>query len=170
MGSTESPLKINHQVTARPSELEKIAARLICLYRMHSNDEHVRRPSVLLIDDEPEFARLMDRALRDDFTVTTAADGLDGYALLCQDHPDVVLLDVMMPLIDGWSVLQKIRSNRAVSNVPVIVVTGLGAEAAVHESIRHGVTRILHKPILPSRLIKEIREALNISRRSPPGS
>jgi CheY-like chemotaxis protein len=127
---------------------------------MNWNDETVRRPSVLLIDDEPEFARLMERALGDDFIVTTAADGLDGYALLCQDHPDVVLLDVMMPLIDGWSVLQKIRSNRAVSHVPVIVVTGLSAEAATHESMRHGVTRILHKPILPSQLIKAIRDAL----------
>jgi CheY-like chemotaxis protein len=125
-----------------------------------SDAQNQAQPSVLLIDDEPEFLKLMDRALSDDFTVTTAADGLDGYALLCQHHPDVVLLDVMMPLIDGWSVLQKIRSNRAVSNVPVIVVTGLGAEAAAHESMRHGVTRILHKPILPSQLIKAIREAL----------
>jgi CheY-like chemotaxis protein len=125
-----------------------------------SDAQNQAQPSVLLIDDEPEFLKLMDRALSDDFTVTTAADGLDGYALLCQHHPDVVLLDVMMPLVDGWSVLQKIRSNRAVSNVPVIVVTGLGAEAAAHESMRHGVTRILHKPILPSQLIKAIREAL----------
>ena len=126
-----------------------------------------RLPSVLLIDDEPEFVKLMGRALRDDFTVITASDGLDGYALLCQEHPDIVLLDLMMPLLDGWSVLQKIRSNRAVSNVPVIVITGLDEEAAAHESMRHGITRVLHKPILPSQLIKSIREALSAAGSSP---
>ena len=118
------------------------------------------RHSVLLIDDEPQFVTLMERALREHFTVMTAEDGLDGYALLCQHRPDVVVLDVMMPLLDGWTVLRKIRSNHAVSNVPVIVATGLGPEAAEHEAGRLGVTNILHKPILPSQLITAVRETL----------
>jgi DNA-binding response OmpR family regulator len=118
----------------------------------------IRRRSVLLIDDEPQFVRLMEGALGEEFTVMTAVDGLDGYALLCQHMPDVVLLDVMMPMLDGWTVLRKIRSNRAVSDVPVIVVTGLGAEAAAHESGRLGVATILHKPILPSQVMTAVRE------------
>jgi DNA-binding response OmpR family regulator len=113
-----------------------------------------------MIDDEPQFLTLMERALREEFTVLTAEDALDGYALLCQHKPDIVLLDVMMPMLDGWSVLRKIRSNQAVSKVRVIVVTGLGPEAAEHEAGRLGVTNILHKPILPSRLVKAVREAL----------
>ena len=118
------------------------------------------RQSVLVIDDEPQFLRLMDRALREDFTVLAAADALDGYALLCQHKPDIVLLDVMMPLLDGWTVLRKIRSNQAVSKVRVIVVTGLGPEAAEHEAGRLGVMKILYKPIVPSQLVKAIREVL----------
>ena len=120
----------------------------------------MNRPSVLLIDDEPQFVTLMERALSEQFTVMTAADGLDGYALLCQHQPDVVLLDVMMPMLDGWTVLRKIRSNRALSSVHVIVVTGLGPEAAEHEAGRLGVTHILHKPVLPSQMIKAVQEIL----------
>jgi DNA-binding response OmpR family regulator len=118
------------------------------------------RHSVLVIDDEPQFLKLMERALREDFTVLTAADALDGYALLCQHKPDIVLLDVMMPLLDGWTVLRKIRSNLAVSKVPVIVVTGLGPEAAEHEAGRLGALKILHKPVSPGQLVNAIREAL----------
>jgi putative two-component system response regulator len=118
------------------------------------------RRSALVIDDEPQFLKLMERVLGEEFTVLTAEDALDGYALLCHHQPDIVLLDVMMPLLDGWTVLRKIRSNPAVSKVRVIVVTGLGPEAAEHEAGRLGVMKILHKPIVPSQLVRAIREAL----------
>jgi len=119
------------------------------------------RPTVLLIDDEPQFVSVMERALAEHFTVMTASDGLDGYALLCQHRPDVVLLDVMMPMLDGWTVLRKIRSNRALSGISVIVVTGLGPEAAEHEAGRLGVSRILQKPVLPSQIVAAVREVLS---------
>jgi DNA-binding response OmpR family regulator len=118
------------------------------------------RALVLMIDDEPQFLRLMERVLREDFTVLTAEDALDGYALLCQHRPDIVLLDVMMPMLDGWTVLRKIRSNKAFSKVPVMVVTGLGPEAAEHEAALLGVTNILYKPMLPSQLLRAVHEAL----------
>jgi CheY-like chemotaxis protein len=118
------------------------------------------RQTVLLIDDEPQFLTLMARALREDYTVLTAEDGLEGYALLCQYKPDIVLLDVMMPMIDGWTVLRKIRSNQALKRVRVIVVTGIGREAAEHQAERLDVTTILQKPVVPSQIVKAIREAL----------
>jgi CheY-like chemotaxis protein len=121
------------------------------------------RQTVLVIDDDPQFLTLMARALRQDYTVLTAEDGLEGYALLCQYQPDIVLLDVMMPMIDGWTVLRKIRSNRALSRVRVIVVTGIGRETAEHQAEQLDVTTILQKPIVPSQLVKAIREALSES-------
>jgi CheY-like chemotaxis protein len=66
----------------------------------------------------------------------------------------------MMPMIDGWTVLRKIRSNQALSKVRVIVVTGIGREAAEHQAERLDVTTILQKPILPSQLVNAIREVL----------
>jgi DNA-binding response OmpR family regulator len=118
------------------------------------------RPTVLMIDDEPQFLRLMERALREEFTVLAAEDALDGYALLCQHKPDIVLLDVMMPMLDGWTVLRKIRSSQEFAKVRVLVVTGLGPEAARHQASLLGVTQILHKPLVPSQLVTAVREAL----------
>ena len=121
------------------------------------------RRSVLVIDDDPQFLRLMERVLREDYEVLTAANAIDGYALMCQQKPDLVLLDVMMPMLDGWTVLRKIRSNRALATTRVIVVTGLGPEAAAHEAGRLRVMNILHKPVLASQLVKAVREALATS-------
>ena len=118
------------------------------------------RPTVLMIDDEPQFLRLMERALREEFRVLAAEDALDGYALLCQHKPDIVLLDVMMPMLDGWTVLRKIRSSHEFAKVRVLVVTGLGPDAARHEATLLGVAKILHKPLVPSQLVTAVREAL----------
>jgi CheY-like chemotaxis protein len=76
-----------------------------------------------------------------------------------------VLLDVMMPMIDGWTVLRKIRSNQALKRVRVIVVTGIGREAAEHQAERLDVTTILQKPVVPSQLATAIRDALSESAR-----
>jgi DNA-binding response OmpR family regulator len=113
-----------------------------------------------VIDDDAQFLRLMERTLRNEYEVLTALDALDGYTLLCRDKPDLVLLDVMMPMVDGWTLLRKIRSNATTSRLRVIVVTGLDPEAAAHEAGRHGVTTILHKPVLPDQLVKAVRETL----------
>jgi DNA-binding response OmpR family regulator len=106
-----------------------------------------------------EFTELMAAGLSAEYLVITATDALDGYALLCQRKPDVVVLDVMMPLVDGWAVLRKLRSNPAVSSVAVIIVTGLEPEAARHEADRLGVRQILIKPVSPAQLVKAIRAA-----------
>jgi CheY-like chemotaxis protein len=114
------------------------------------------RPVVLVIDDSPGFLSLATAVLGETYTVLTAVDALDGYALLCQRSPDLVILDVMMPYVDGWTVLRKIRSNPAVARVPVIVVTGLEAEAAKHEAARVGVVHLLFKPLSPSELLAAV--------------
>jgi CheY-like chemotaxis protein len=117
-------------------------------------------PRVLVIDDDPAFIKLMIRALGKEFTVFTALDGLDGYALLCEHQPEVVLLDAMMPVIDGWTLLKKIRSNPATAKVCVIVVTGVAPEVAYHESERFNVHDILLKPIVPSQVLSAVRKAV----------
>jgi CheY-like chemotaxis protein len=120
----------------------------------------VNSPTVLAIDDSPGFLLLVSAVLKPRYTVLTAADPLDGYALLCQRSPDLVILDVMMPFVDGWTLLRKIRSNPVVARVPVIVVTGLEPEAATHEAARVGVVHLLFKPVLPPQLLAAVETAI----------
>ena len=104
------------------------------------------RSLVLIIDDQASFVEGLDEALSDRYTVLTALDGLEGYALACQFQPHAIVLDVGMPIVDGWTVLQKLRSNPTLSKVPVIVVTGMEREAAEQKAERFQVFTVLRKP------------------------
>ena len=120
-----------------------------------------KRHTVVIIDDDPALVETMAAALSEEYTVFTATDALDGYALLSQRKADVVVLDVMMPVVDGWTVLRKIRSNPALSSVCVIILTELEPEAADQETIRLDVNQVLIKPVSPHRLQTAIRKALS---------
>ena len=101
---------------------------------------------ILIIDDQASFVEGLDEALSAHYTVLTALDGLEGYALAREFQPHAIVLDVGMPIVDGWTVLQKLRSNPTLSKVPVIVVTGMEREAAEQKAERFQVSAVLHKP------------------------
>jgi CheY-like chemotaxis protein len=106
----------------------------------------VTRPLILIIDDEASFVGGLDEALSPRYAVLTALDGLEGYALAREFQPHAIVLDVGMPIVDGWTVLQKLRSNPTLSKVPVIVVTGMEREAAERKAEQFQVFRVLRKP------------------------
>ena len=92
-------------------------------------------PKLLIIDDDDALRLLLQTTLpREGYEVLTAADGVEGMRLLFSQQPDLVLLDLMMPGMDGWEVLERIRE---VSTVPVIMLT---AVAGVPQRVR-GLTR-----------------------------
>ena len=83
-----------------------------------------RKSLVLVIDDDPTTSELMSRLLRDaGYEVATAADGKTGLALAAQLKPAVITLDVMMPDMDGWSVLSALKADPALADIPVILAT-----------------------------------------------
>ncbi len=106
-----------------------------------------RRPRVLIIDDDPDQRQILSVALEADQEVLTAADGLDGYSMACADRPSVIVLDVMMPLVDGWTVLRKLRANPRTKDTPIVIATALDAEAVTEEASRLRVSAVLRKPI-----------------------
>jgi putative two-component system response regulator len=120
------------------------------------------RPLVLLIDDDASFLAALDEGLRSQYTVLTALDGLEGYALACQFQPDAMILDVGMPIVDGWTVVQKLRSNPTISRVPVIIVTGLDRAATEHEAARFQVFSVLGKPCPLRNIEASLRAALRL--------
>ena len=105
------------------------------------------RPLILIIDDDPDIVGILAAALSDTYAVITALDGLDGYALACRRRPAVILLDVLMPIVDGWTVLRKLRSNPAVSDVCVVIVTAVELETVRREGEKYGVFEVIRKPV-----------------------
>jgi two-component system cell cycle response regulator DivK len=117
------------------------------------------RDLVLVVDDHASFVEALDKGLSDDYIALTALDGLEGYALACQYHPDAMIFDLMMPLVDGATVLQKIRSNATLSALPVIVITGLEVQTAEAEVARFQVAAVLHKPCE----LRDVKAALGMA-------
>ena len=84
---------------------------------------------ILLIDDDPDFAIMLRTLLRGrDFQVRSVYTGDDGIEACREDPPDIVILDLLMPNMDGWEVCERIRTF---SNVPIMILSALGAPASV---------------------------------------
>jgi DNA-binding response OmpR family regulator len=82
---------------------------------------------VLLIEDDAMVVKMYERKFnKEDFALTTAFNGEEGMAVLNNNHPDIVLLDIMMPLMNGLEVLKAVRTNQKLRDIPVVMLTNLG--------------------------------------------
>jgi len=114
---------------------------------------------VLVIDDDPVFLRLVEQVLtRKGFEVIKSSNGQEGLRLLFARKPDVVLLDVVMPAMDGWQTCQRIRD---ISDVPIIMLTGQHkAEEDVVRGLDYGADEYLSKPVGNNELVARVRAVL----------
>lgn len=114
---------------------------------------------ILVVDDDPVFTRLVKGVLvQKGYDVLTAGDGQEALQLLFAHKPDMVLLDVMMPKMDGWQTCNRIRE---VSDVPVVMLTGMQtSEADVVRGLDYGADDYLIKPIGNRELVARVRAIL----------
>jgi DNA-binding NarL/FixJ family response regulator len=117
---------------------------------------------VLLIDDQPlirsGFRALLD--LEDDIEVVAeAADGQEGLALIREHLPDIVLIDVQMPVVDGIEATRRIAADPHLAGVHVVILTNYGFEEYVYDALRAGAAGFLVKDILPEDLLHAVRVA-----------
>jgi len=105
----------------------------------------------LIVDDQPNVRLLLSRILRTKVgcSVTEATNGLEALDLLGRHHFDLVVLDVLMPLMDGIETLEAIRRNPALRNLPVVVLSAVRDEGKVRQLVKHGVAAYLAKPLRP---------------------
>jgi two-component system response regulator RegX3 len=123
---------------------------------------------VLIVEDEPAYVDALEVALgQEGFAVESAVDGRAGLAAFRALEPDLVLLDLMLPVVSGLDVL---RSIRVVSAVPVIVVSAKDAEADVVAALELGADDYLRKPYSVRELVARIRVALRRPTSDEPGS
>lgn len=117
--------------------------------------------TVLTVDDEPRFVRLIEANLVSaGYTVLTANDGRTAIETIVEDSPDLVLLDVMMPEMNGFEVLDRIREF---SNIPVIMLTAKGEEADRVEGLNRGADDYVIKPFSATELLARVRAVLRRS-------
>jgi len=116
---------------------------------------------ILAVDDDPDILMLISKILDEEgFDVVTAACGLDALEFFGSEPFDLVLLDVMMPEMDGYTVSNHLRMAGAPRTLPLIFVTAKDDAASIQASFRAGGTAILSKPFSRSQLVKTVRSLL----------
>jgi putative two-component system response regulator len=126
--------------------------------------EKVRRqPIVLVVDDHPLNLELIEGCLADvDCRVITATDGIEALELVKKDPPDLVLLDVMMPRMDGYEVCQRLKASPEGKLLPVVMVTALGQIADRVRGLEVGADDFIVKPIERVELVARVRSLLRV--------
>ncbi|NTU81538.1 MAG: response regulator [Chloroflexales bacterium] len=120
---------------------------------------------ILVVDDEPTILDLLVRILeRDDYITLTATNGLEALELVDREAPDLILLDVTMPKLDGFAVCQRLKDNEATALIPVTMLTGLDDREHRRRGLEVGADDFLTKPIEQSLLRARIRSQLRIKR------
>jgi len=122
----------------------------------------VNGKKILIIDDDAFIRRPLEFILREEgFAPVTAVDGEDGLAKLEGEKPDLIVLDLMMPGLDGFEVCRRVRTDPRFSSIPVILLTAKGQESDSERGLAAGATEFMSKPYSPSELLRRVREILS---------
>ena len=116
---------------------------------------------LLLVDDEPGLRSAVQAYLEDEgFAVTTAVDGEDGWSKAQELIPDVVISDVMMPRLDGYGLLRRLRDDERLGGTPLIFLTAKGMTADRIEGFQAGCDDYIPKPFDPDELVARVRNVV----------
>ncbi len=122
------------------------------------------QPKILVVEDEASLLRaLSDKLTREGFAALEAKNGAEGLEVAWREHPDLILLDIIMPVMDGMSMLYELRKDQWGKDVSVILLTNLSDANRVAEALRLGVFNFLVKSDWRLEdLVKKIKEILGI--------
>ena len=118
-------------------------------------------PVVLIVDDDPGIRGFVRASLElEGYVVKEAGNAEDGLAAIDEEPPDLILLDVMMPRVDGWEMLQRMQERHGVGAIPVLMFSGKVDEQAEREATARGAHGFIGKPFDPQQLIERAKQML----------
>ena len=127
--------------------------------------EEQEKYTVLAVDDENDVLLIVKTALQaEGYNVVTAVDGPDALEAAAEHKPDAIILDIMMPGMDGFEVLDKLRDNSETVDIPVIMLTGLSERDRMREALERGTKYYIVKPFEFQDLISKVRVAIEDSK------
>ncbi len=115
----------------------------------------------ILIVEDVEFNRdLLVQLLEDDYEILTAADGAAGIELAAREHPDLILMDLSLPVIDGWEATRRIKADEALQSIPVIALTAHAMRGDAEKARECGCDDYLSKPLDEDLLFEKLTRFL----------
>lgn len=127
-----------------PSMEEAVEEGLLAALSKVATD---RFPRIVIVDDNPEVRRLIRRILQSqgDYTLFEASNGLEAVEVVERERPNLIILDLMMPELDGFGVMEKLQSNPSTANIPIIVVTAKELTQAEKERLKGHIQKLMQK-------------------------
>ena len=119
------------------------------------------RKKILVVDDSTTVTLVQRMVLtRHAYDVVTATDGEEAIGVAMREHPDLILMDVVMPKMNGFDACKRIRRENSIQDVPIIMVTTRGEAANVERGFDSGCNEYVTKPINPTELLTKVRACL----------
>jgi two-component system alkaline phosphatase synthesis response regulator PhoP len=143
--------------------LSSFASRGSSLVLRTAQGEHMRQKKILLVDDSATTLMMEQMVLRGQpYQIVTAKNGREAIAVALLEHPDLVLLDVVMPEMNGFETCRELRQLPVTKNVPIIMVTTKGEEQNVETGFESGCSDYITKPINGTELLMKVRGFLDV--------
>jgi len=122
---------------------------------------------IIVIEDEPDVANLLARRLASEgFCVATASDGRAGLHAIHLSHPDLILLDLLLPRMNGWEVCRSLKRNVATRDIPIIIVSAVGSAADRSMLLEMGAEDFIVKPCSVKEVVARARAVLRRTERT----
>jgi two-component system, OmpR family, alkaline phosphatase synthesis response regulator PhoP len=126
-------------------------------------DRPATRQKILVVDDEPDIVEIVQTNLEGSgFQVVTAKNGAQALQKVKAENPDLVILDVLMPELDGWDVLRAIESDSQTAGLPVIMLTSKTEDADILRGLVEGAVEYFTKPFYPENLVASAKILLDV--------
>jgi two-component system, cell cycle response regulator DivK len=120
------------------------------------------RPKVLLVDDYPDAREMYMEYLQfSGFDVVEAGNGMEALQRAVESAPDIILMDLSLPVMDGWEATRRLKADKRTASIPVVALTGHALAGISEGAKRAGCDAFITKPCLPEDLVKEIRKILD---------
>ena len=120
-----------------------------------------QKPKVLVVDDEPFNVDYLEQELEgSNYEIVSASNGREALDKIHSQRPDLVLLDLMMPVLDGFAVLAQLKADPDLREIPVIIISAANDSRSIVKGIKQGAEDYLTKPIDENLLIKKLKEYL----------
>ena len=124
---------------------------------------NVESLSVLVVDDVPLNILLIKKMLSQyTFEIRTASGGQAALDAIAQKKPNLVLLDLMMPGIDGFEVIRRLRADEATKDLPIIILSALNSEQDISKGFQLGANDFINKPIIMEKLLSSVTTQINL--------
>lgn len=118
---------------------------------------------ILVVDDEPGIVDIARANLEGlGYRVISAGNGLEALELIRQESPDLVILDILMPEVDGWDVLERVEADPEMAGIPIIMLTARASDEDVLRGLESGAVEYMTKPFYPQELVAAVKINLHV--------